>query len=640
MKEGEKLLHKKYSDLHTSKSVEHEQKRRKRAGQETSQKPADKIADFLDVIERTHGHEDPAVLERIKESYHKEYVIKQEDILDDKSYWNTQRKIIREEGRSGDFERDKVGEIILSDEIKDQLAGVVISNQERSLDKWIDYLSSEDATYPAWAKYWAFKSIVRMGKFEKLDEDKENNNNEDGKRRGARFTKRTKDTITSFPILNPRALAMTISVLKSRLEEKQKPKKDRGDIENISKKLSDQEFKNLLSTEDFSRLYAQFLVELPEYSTEGLQDIRGEWKKYAQGSNPTELVNSLDGYPLEWCTADYDTAEGQLKGGDFYVYYSNNESDEAIIPRLAIRMEDNRIAEPPRGIAPDQNLDPHIGDVLEEKLTEFGSEADAFKKRLSDMKYLTEIDEKEKLEEALTKDDLRFIYEIDSKIQGFGYQKDPRIKEIQEQRNIKKDLALIIGCAEHEISITEEEALNNDIKYHYGDFDLRSLTSTEGLKLPESIGGDLDLRNLTSAEGLKLPESVSGYLNLGGLTSAEHLKLPESVGGGLNLENLTSAEHLKLPESVGDSLYLRSLTSAEHLKLPESVGGYLNLGGLTSAEHLKLPESVGGGLNLENLTSAEHLKLPESVGDSLYLGGLTSAEKEKLKSQYPQLRIV
>ncbi|MBU2542311.1 hypothetical protein KJ785_01985, partial [Patescibacteria group bacterium] len=52
-----------------------------------------------------------------------------------------------------------------------------------------------------------------------------------------------------------------------------------------------------------------------------------------------------------------------------------------------------------------------------------------------------------------------------------------------------------------------------------------------------------------------------------GLTSAEGLRLPESVGGGLYLSGLTSAEGLRLPESVGGGLYLSGLTSADKNKL-------------------------------------------------------------------------
>ena len=51
---GEQFLHQKDSKLHTSKPVEHEKEREEIKGEETSQKPADKIADWLEVIEHTH----------------------------------------------------------------------------------------------------------------------------------------------------------------------------------------------------------------------------------------------------------------------------------------------------------------------------------------------------------------------------------------------------------------------------------------------------------------------------------------------------------------------------------------------------------------------------------------------------------
>ena len=75
---GEQFLHKDNQKLHTSQPVEHEKTRKKLKGEEISQKPADKISDWLNVIEKTHmGHrDDPMVLERIKASYHKQYVIK------------------------------------------------------------------------------------------------------------------------------------------------------------------------------------------------------------------------------------------------------------------------------------------------------------------------------------------------------------------------------------------------------------------------------------------------------------------------------------------------------------------------------------------------------------------------------------
>jgi hypothetical protein len=262
-----------------------------------------------------------------------------------------------------------------------------------------------------------------------------------------------------------------------------------------------------------------------------------------------------------------------------------------------------------------QHLDDYIAPVVQEKLSQIPG-GEKWRAKMEDMKRLASIHIKHKQRDTLAKEDLRFLYEIDRKIQSTGYGKDPRITEILSGRDVKEDLSVIFGIPKEQISTTKEEALSGNIKYHYGDLDLWSLTSAEGLILPEFIGGSLDLWSLTSAKGLTLPESI---------------------GGGLDLRSLTSAKGLKLPESIGGNLYLWSLTAAEGLKLPESIGGGLYLESLTSAEGLKLPEAIGGDLYLESLTSAEGLTLPESIGGNLYLWSLTSAEKEKLRKKFPHL---
>ena len=103
MKSPEHFLHQKDSKLHTSGPVEHEKARKELLGEKTSQKPADKIADWLKVIEHTHTshREDPQVQDRIKEYYHREHVINEEDIP--QSYYDNQARLARELGH-GDIE--------------------------------------------------------------------------------------------------------------------------------------------------------------------------------------------------------------------------------------------------------------------------------------------------------------------------------------------------------------------------------------------------------------------------------------------------------------------------------------------------------------------------------------------------------
>ena len=603
---GAEFLHSRDSKLHQSQPVSFEQTRQERLGHESSQRPAVKISDWLRVLERTHmgtGASDarieaqPQVIERLKDSYHRQYVIKPDNVPE--STFELEQRIARQQGQ---------GDIPITDQYKREKISQIVADQEVSLDRWIDYLTSDDAIYPTWAKAWAFTEVTKMGRLEKKTSVDESGRETES----ASYSKRDETTTAPFPTINPRALALTIGVMQKKLSQKGLPKSERGSVENASALLNDEQFKQLLSSESFSKLYTQFLIEQPEYSSEGLKETRGVWKKYEQGSEPDELVESIQGHPLEWCTANPETARSQLAGGDFYVYYSIDGDNNPTIPRVAIRMEGDSIREV-RGIRPKQELDPYIYDVVSEKMDEFPDRA-KYEKRVADMKHLTDIAERHTLGQELSPEDLRFLYQLDGEIQGFGFGEDSRISEIISVRDHISDLNSIFET-------------NPEIT---GDLNLSFLTSADGLKLPENVGGDLNLWRLTSAEGLTLPENVGGYLDLGGLTSAEGLTLPENVGGDLWLSGLTSAEGLKLPENIGGDLWLSRLTSAEGIKLPESVGGDLWLKSLTSAEGLQLPKNVGRGLDLSRLTSAEGLQLSESVGGDLDLFGLTSADGLKL----------
>ncbi|OGZ09827.1 MAG: hypothetical protein A3C14_00355 [Candidatus Lloydbacteria bacterium RIFCSPHIGHO2_02_FULL_50_18] len=446
MESPEQFLHQKDPALHISDPVEYEQTQRARAGEEVHQKPADKIADWMRVLEETHmGHPDnPEVLERIKDYYKKEYVITPDEVPE--AAYLLEQRIARNLGH---------GTVEITNEYKEKKQEEIIHAQEESLDKWVDYLTSPDAQYPIWAKYWAFTQMVNMGKFEKAED-------EEGKE-SARFAKREKNTVAPFPPLNPRALGMVVAAMEKRITEQQKAKGERMPVPNTSTKLFDEEFATLLAGESFPKLYTQFLIELPAYSKEGLEETRGEWVTYPQHSDPTPLVRSLDGYPLEWCTANMSTAQTQLEGGDFFVYYSINQDGEAVIPRAAIRMQEGSIAEV-RGIAPNQNIDPFIAPVIALKMKEFPDGA-SYEKKSEDMRYLTLLEQKTKKGESFSKEDLTFLYEVDTSIEGFGYKKDPRIKELRDKRNPGEDMPMIFGCTKEQIAHNEGEVTTDTIAY-------------------------------------------------------------------------------------------------------------------------------------------------------------------------------
>jgi hypothetical protein len=430
---GEQFLHQKDSRLHTTDPVEHEQKRKRRKGEKTSQKPAEKISDWLRVIEKTHmGHaDDPRVLERIKNYYHKEHVVKPEDIPE--AYFENQKRLAREQGH---------GDIELTPEMRSQLTEVIITDQGSTLDGWVEYLSSSDSkSFPMWAKYWAFNGMLKLSSYDKEKQA---------------FGKRKKGTVAPFPDLNREALAYVVDSIDKKAHK-----------EDIPEETDNPEFQKLLDGANFGKLYSYAIESVTPAEEDELANTKGEWIKYDQNSDHMSLVQSLQGHGTGWCTAGESTAQSQLQGGDFYVYYSYSKDDKKgkpTIPRAAIRMEQGKIAEI-RGIAgKDQNLDSYIAPVIQEKLTEF-EDGKEYEKKTEDMKKLTEIERKTEKNQKLTKPDLIFLYEIDSSIEGFGYQTDPRIKELRDERNPKEDSPIVFECEPQQIAWNKEEVNEGTLAY-------------------------------------------------------------------------------------------------------------------------------------------------------------------------------
>jgi hypothetical protein len=429
--ENPNFLKQKYN-LHNAPEVEAAAKRtEKRTGEKVPQDPEDQIQNYLDrfteIIERKEPAKRERGIEALKHILHDKFIIKPKEIPE--SYFESQKRLAREQGH---------GDIEISDELRNQLTEVIITDQKGSLDQWINYLSSDDATYPDWLKYYTFRSILSMGEYDK--EKKQ-------------FTKRSKGTVKTFPDINREALAYVLDAIE---------KKYKGKIPAET----DLEFKKYLAGENFAKLYAFAIDKVTPATESALASTKGEWVKYRQGRDHMPLVNSLQGHGTGWCTAGESTAEAQLKNGDFYVYYTLDENGKPNIPRAAIRMQEESIAEV-RGIAPDQNLDPYIGDIVQKKLKEF-PDGTAYEKKNNDMKILTLIENKTKQNILLNKDELIFLYEINSPIEGFGYQKDPRIKEIRDQRNPKFDAPIVFECAPEEIAYNKDD-INEKTKAYVGE---------------------------------------------------------------------------------------------------------------------------------------------------------------------------
>ena len=561
-KNGEEFLNSLYNNMHMEDAVMHTA--------EKSDSPTEKIRKYIERLERVHdiAKDSPHKMEVLKKFYYDKYVIKELP----ESYINLQKKIAKERG---------YGDITVTDEMKEEMLSNVQKEQEKSLDMWIDYLTSDDAVYPMWFKHYAFRGMLKLNKFDK----------EKGE-----FGRRSKTTTEPYIELNREALARVYDTLV----------KEIGTDEEISEEAR----KALENGESFKKLYEYYLTNTG-YVNRG-NDTDGMWVKYDQGSDYKPLWESLQGKNTGWCTAGEETAKTQLSNGDFYVYYTKDSNGEYKEPRIAIRMDGKYNIGEVRGVGEHQNLEGSMTPIAEKKLNEF-PDKDKYLKKVNDMKLLTEIDNKVNKNIELNKEDLRFLYEIDSKIEGFGYCKDSRIKEIIDKRNNKKDLTIVFNCKDENIGTKLSDFDKNEIICFYGDLEYYDETLTDNFKGLRCITGTAYLKKLISAKGLENLQSIGGDASFDNLTSAKGLENLQSIGRDASFWHLTSAEGLENLQTIGRDAYFDNLTSAKGLKKLQSIGGSASFDYLINAEGLENLQSIGRKAYFNNLTSIIELKSLKTV---------------------------
>jgi len=326
-KKGAEFLNKKYKELATSEPVKHEQKRKKQRGENVSKESQfDRIDSWMDVLETNMNHTDNSKFpERLKKIYHKRYVVKPEDIPE--NYFKNQRRLAKERG---------YGNVEISNEARAQVIETIITDQESTLDNWVDYFLSRDSnSFPMWLKYWSFRSMLELSIFDKSE---------------GKFGERRKDTVAPFIELNKEALAMVVDYMIKKYgkeyfelqekiieinkklkkidrydrqlkrvqsggkikgissvndlkkpafyDEKEQLKKEKNSLLKEQKKLlkienvSGEDEETFQGIEDFGKLYAYALKEIDSEKRD-LQVTEGKWIKYDQGSDHRSLSLNL-----------------------------------------------------------------------------------------------------------------------------------------------------------------------------------------------------------------------------------------------------------------------------------------------------------------------------------------------------------
>lgn len=439
------FLPEKYTDLSGSKPVERAVQKKIQEGKKGSTSKAGRVEAYIDRLEDIIQNE--RGFELLKYKILEKYTTKFEDITE--SYWKSLEQEARRRGEGGDWDNANTEQI---EEVKKTNAEAVLNDQRSSLEQWVDYFGSPNSNYvPSNLKYWIFRNIVGMQELVKKKEDE---------KEYIEFPKRSRGTVKPFPDINHEALAYVVDVMVKKFEGK--VMEFEHDIQ-----LDEREaFNAFIAKENFSKLYAwanELMNPIPEHL---LPITEGEWVKYDQGSDPQNLAQTIRGKGTGWCIAGLNTVSKYLQAGDHYVYYTLDDEGNPSLPRLCIRMEGHdKIAEDPRGIAYKQNIDPYMTPILEKKLQEFGQIGEAYKKKSEDMKALTAVENKLKNKQELNKADLEFLYEVNSKIEGFGYKKDPRISELRKDRNVEEDILVIFEYTKEQIACVPSEISENTKAY-------------------------------------------------------------------------------------------------------------------------------------------------------------------------------
>lgn len=425
-------LAEKFQELPGSKPVERAVQKARREGEVVPDKKQARINAYLSRID--HIIDDERGWELLKHKILTEFSIDTDDhdtlAKIAHGLYESEKKLAIEQGRGADIAR--LQENPDTQEAYEKLVHEKKDIQQDTLSVWLDYLHQNDAQYPTWFRYFVIRGLKGMGI---LDKEK------------GKYSTRTEVTVAPFPDINSEALGFVYKALTE------------GATTTPDKQKT---LDSLIQSKDFAKLYA--FAQLETAGALNKESIEGEWRKYDQGSDHHILENELSGKGTGWCTAS-GSAYAHLQGGDFYVFYTKGPGGVFTEPRVAIRMEGDSVAEV-RGVNARQELEPVLIDIATQKYHTLPG-GEKFDKKSDDMRHVTLLTLKQEQGEPFTKDDLTFLYELNDTIEGFGYQKDPRIAELRAQRNPTEDAPIIFECTPEQIAYSKDD-INENTKAYIG----------------------------------------------------------------------------------------------------------------------------------------------------------------------------
>ena len=344
------------------------------------------------------------------------------------------------------------------------------------------------------------------------------------------------------------------------------------------------------------------------------KDIEGIWIRHKRGNGYRPLWEFLNTKNTGWAI-QLDVYSARLPHGPVYIYYTKDDKGKYTVPRILIVADADYHIQSVLGLGLHQSIESSMALIALEKIESFpGNEKR--KKIAHDIALLSRLGDKINNDIELTKKELRFLYEIDSKIESFYHIADPKKEELKAKRNIKKDLAYIFGCKEENIGTNITDFDTNKIIYYYGTLEWEKEFVPNTFRNLKRIIGGASFPNLTSADGLNNLQQVDGA-NFSNLTNAEGLNNLRNIRGGAIFSNLIYAKGLNNLRNISAQAYFPKLTNAEGLNNLQYIGNYAFFSSLKSAKGLNSLKYIGEDANFSSLISAQGLdSLQNIVGEA------------------------
>ena len=344
------------------------------------------------------------------------------------------------------------------------------------------------------------------------------------------------------------------------------------------------------------------------------KDTEGIWIRHKRGNGYKPLWEFLNTKNTGWAI-QLDVYSARLPHGPVYIYYTKDDKGKYVEPRILIVADADYHIQSVLGLGLHQSIESSMALIALEKIESFpGNEKR--KKIAHDIALLSRLGDKINNDIELTKKELRFLYEIDSKIESFYHIADPKKEELKAKRNIKKDLAYIFGCKEENIGTNITDFDTNKIIYYYGTLEWEKEFVPNTFRNLKRIIGCASFPNLTSADGLNNLQQVDGA-NFSSLTNAEGLHNLHNIRGGAIFSNLICTKGLNNLYNISAQAYFPKLTNAEGLNNLQYIGNYAFFASLKSAKGLNSLKYIGEDANFSSLISAQGLdSLQNIVGEA------------------------